>query len=149
MASVDNLPSCSKVASSALLHSCSQLGHSDAISVDKGLDTMLDNTKSIYATRLAICELIEAKAPIPISCSTFRPTHDNAKGGFFKGLFSVHRTSNPVPYYDVYDKETSEQLEECKSSLYQKSQMWTSYSNARQNAVIMCHAMRAEIERGE
>lgn len=148
MNSVDNIPSCTKVASSALLSSCSQLGHSDAISIDQGLDTMLDNTKSIYATRLAVCELIEANAAVPSACSSFKPTKVNTKEGFFRGFFTANGPTRPIAYYDIYDKQTADQLDACKSSLHKQPQSWTSYSNARQNAVVMCHAMRAEIERG-
>lgn len=46
------------------------------------------------------------------------------------------------------DKVGIRHIRECLQSLESRPQWWTSYSNSRQNAAIMCQAARADIEKG-
>jgi hypothetical protein len=48
-----------------------------------------------------------------------------------------------------YDDIKGQQLGQCLKSLESRPQWWTSYSNNRQNAVVMCQAARGQIEKGE
>lgn len=148
MQSVDKLPSCNYIASRALINSCSQLDQSSTTGHGEGLDIILDQAKAIYGARLAVCELLEANSPVPSTCSAFKPNPRNTRKQGFRGFFSSHGPSTPVALYEIYDEETAKHLKTCSASLASKPQWWTSYSNARQNAVAMCHAMRAEVEKG-
>lgn len=148
MDSVDKMPSCQKLASAAIVNSCSNLNHKSTLSTDQGVDAMLEKAQSIYAARLAVCELIDVNAPIPDACNPFRPSQRNTRKTGFSGWFNNNGPTDPVPYYEVYEDETAQHLDLCASSLASKPQWWTSYSNARQNGLMMCYAMRAQIERG-
>ncbi|KAL1306044.1 hypothetical protein AAFC00_004171 [Neodothiora populina] len=149
MQSVNNMPSCAKVASAALLNSCAQLDSDAAAKMNEGLDIMLDKSKSIYATRLAVCEILDVGAHITSACSTFKPKTRNSRTSGFTAYIRRQKTSPSMAHYDVYDQETIKQLDSCKATLHATPQSWTSFSNARQNAVVMCNAMRAEVERDD
>jgi hypothetical protein len=146
MNKVENLPSCQKLASQALLNTCSEIDHETSLATSKGIDVLLERSKSIYATRLAICELMDASANIPATCSPFRPVEQASRvngfrGFIFKGRVDKSNTQHPL--------DQSKDLERCSASLSLNPVWWTSYSNARQNAVLLCHSMRAELDKGE
>lgn len=152
MENVNKLPSCNKVASGALLNSCSALegtvsGHENDIS--RGPDLLLDEAKSIYAARLAVCELSGAKAPVPQACKNFLPTEKNTRKAGIRGFFTANGPSKPTNSYQEYELITEQDLDNCLAALESRPQWWTSYSNARQNAIVMCHAMRSEVEKDE
>ncbi|KAK5141615.1 hypothetical protein LTR04_002533, partial [Oleoguttula sp. CCFEE 6159] len=142
-------PSCNRIATATLLNSCSSLdAHGGA---DKSsTESILDEVKSVYAARLAVCELTGAKATIPDQCSSFVPVErDGKRQGFGGFLRRKGRRSKATEYTADYDDITEVQLEQCLRALESRPQWWTSYSNARQNAVIMCQATRSEIEKDE
>ncbi|KAI9733907.1 MAG: hypothetical protein M1834_002562 [Cirrosporium novae-zelandiae] len=113
-------PPCNQQAAKALLKSCSAIdGTTKAKS--RELEPQLERTKSIYAARLAICEISGAGADVPPQCV---PMMSNAGG---------------------YNHDS--QLSSCLQELQSTPQWWTSYSNSRQNAVVMCHAARIGIEK--
>lgn len=151
MATVEKLPSCNRVASAALLNSCSGLDSSALTEAesDKGSDLLLGEAKAIYAARLAVCELLEANTEIPQACSTFVPTKKNTRKQGIRGFLTPNGVTAPVVHYLYYDEVTDRHLKQCSAALGSKPQWWTSYSNARQNAAVMCHAMRADVEKGE
>ena len=146
MHKVEKLPSCQKLASQALLNTCSELDHATSLATDKGIDVMLERSKSIYATRLAICELMDANANIPPSCSPFRPIEQASKYNGFRGFIVNGRFTKPTAPRSFDD---SGDLDHCSASLSSNPVWWTSYSNARQNAVLLCHSMRAELDKGK
>lgn len=146
--SVKNLPSCYKVASAALLNSCSELDQSSKPDTEHGIGTMLEKAKSIYATRLAICELLETNVPIPQSCSPFKPTEHTGRMTGFRIPFTRSKNSAPNAQYQDYDDTTEKYLGRCTADLSLRPQWWTTYSNAKQSALFMCHAMRAQLEKG-
>lgn len=47
------------------------------------------------------------------------------------------------------DEVPKELLEQCLRTLESRPQWWTSYSNSRQNALVICHASRIETEKEE
>lgn len=145
MDKVEKLPSCQKLASQALLNTCSEIDHATSLATDKGVDVMLERSKSIYATRLAICELMDANADIPPSCSLFRPVEHASKANGFRGFVVHGRFTKPKKPHNFDD---GRDLDQCSLSLSSNPVWWTSYSNARQNAVLLCHSMRAELEKG-
>ncbi|GAB7349381.1 hypothetical protein MBLNU459_g8506t1 [Dothideomycetes sp. NU459] len=149
MQSVQNIPSCYKMASAALLNSCSELDQSSILNTETGTGTMLEKAKTIYATRLAICELLEAKVPIPDSCSQFRPSERTGRMTGFRIPFVRSKFSAPNTQYQHYDDTTEKFLDSCTADLHSEPQWWTSYSNAKQNAVVMCHAVRAQLDKDD
>jgi hypothetical protein len=150
LASLENSPSCNRLATVHLLSSCQSLsgGQSTKSSASKNPAKKLDQLKSLYAARLAVCELVGAGIPAPVSCSTLLPpsTKGNSQvSGWLKRF-------NPTKwdYENQLDGKASKTtLGECLRALESRPQWWTSYSNGRQNAAVMCQAARGEIEKGE
>ncbi|PGH08205.1 hypothetical protein GX51_01359 [Blastomyces parvus] len=128
LASMKSSPSCNRLAATNLILSCQSLGGDDGAQKD-GLSDSLDKLKSLFAARLAVCELIGAGAAIPEQCSPILIAHQ------------TYRHPNGD------DPVQSSRLEPCLKSLESRPQWWTSYSNSRQNAAVMCQAARTEIER--
>ncbi|OJD27515.1 hypothetical protein ACJ73_01102 [Blastomyces percursus] len=126
--SLKSSPSCNRLAATNLILSCQSLGGDDGTQKD-GLSDPLDNVKSLFAARLAVCELTGAGAAIPVECSPILITHPTYR--------------HPV----AEDPVQPSHLKPCLKSLESRPQWWTSYSNSRQNAAIMCQAARTEIER--
>ncbi|THC95915.1 hypothetical protein EYZ11_004601 [Aspergillus tanneri] len=102
----------------------------------------LEHIRSLYAARLAICELNEAGASTPPPCLpvTISPHHR-------KGIFGFSSKYKP----EINNAETlpKELLASCLKTLESRPQWWTSYSNSRQNAVVICQAARVENEKEE
>ena len=139
--SMQTLPSCHQMAVSKLVTSCQSIGgRSDK--PDPHTFTTLEHIRSIYAARLAICELNEAGAAVPTSCHPITMRLPQKKGLF--GLSTGYKT-----HFNAAETVSKGQLESCLRSLESRPQWWTSYSNSRQNAVVICQAARFENEREE
>ncbi|EEQ88403.2 nuclear membrane fusion protein Kar5 [Blastomyces dermatitidis ER-3] len=126
--SMKSSPSCNRLAAANLILSCQSLGGDDGTQ-KAGLSDSLDNVKSLFAARLAVCELIGAGAAIPEQCPPILITHPTYR------------------HPDAEDPVQPSHLAPCLNSLESRPQWWTSYSNNRQNAAVMCQAARTEIER--
>jgi Tht1-like fusion protein len=132
--SMKSASSCNRIAATRLLTSCQ--------SIDNNADTAkedsmtLDQVKSLYAARLAICELTGAGATIPPTCSTLYITPDRSAKQDNLGS-------------EALDSSVPTMLHPCLKSLESRPQWWTSYSNSRQNAVVICQAARIELEKEE
>ncbi|KAI9835945.1 MAG: hypothetical protein M1819_001843 [Sarea resinae] len=150
--SMKSASSCYSRATATLLTSCQSLEGSapNEGPLVSGSEATLDEIKSTYAARLAVCELLGAGTAVPPNCSPMIPPHQSKakpKFGFFSGGGSPLTTTGGeiVPYPLVDDKH----LRQCLKSLESRPQWWTSYSNARQNAVVMCQAARTGVEKDE
>lgn len=147
--SMELSPSCNHLAALTLINSCQSLemsakGSSNAKT--KG-ELILDEVKSEYAVRLAVCELNGAKVNIPRECAVFIPS-SYACGKFrFRSLFTRQESRSHDEL--CYPEAASSQVIQCLRALESRPQSWTSYSNAKQNAVVMCQASRDAIERDE
>lgn len=134
-----------------MLHSCSALEGS--INHDShlpaGSDLLVEEESDIYAARLAVCELSSADFSVPIDCRSFVPTSGGKKATVFRGWLSSTGASKPRVANEYYDEVTEANLKQCRKALGSSGQAWTSYSNSRQNAVVMCHAMQSAVERDE
>lgn len=120
-------PSCHRLAASTLLDSCHSIDGSK-----HDATASLEHSRSIYAAQLAMCEIASAEATIPQSCS------------------SLALISEPKSYRTLSSKSVrKDQLSQCLQALEARPQWWTSYSNSRQNAVVMCQAARVDIEKGK
>lgn len=124
LGSMQSAPSCNRLAASNLLTSCKSI---EGPSAD--LENAIDDIKSVYAAQLAVCELQSAGALTPPQCALIIPTA---------------RDNQTKPYHKV----DTHHLGQCLRSLESRPQWWTSYSNNKQNAVVMCRAARVEVEKG-
>lgn len=142
-------PYCSKLAVSNLLGSCRSLSadHIDEVNDSHTPKLSLYQVKDIYAARLAVCELETASVAIPKSCKILQPSETKVKRTFY-GYLAAPQEQNGPPSLQ-FPKVRHDQVTRCVHELNATPQSWTSYSNARQNAVAICEAVRADIERGE
>jgi hypothetical protein len=138
-------PKCHYNAALKLLNDCKFI--ETATSETKGnYEATLDQVETVYAARLAVCELQGAYADIPPECNVVQATRDACvknQGSWFS------RQAMPQDGRLCYPESPDpKRFTKCLKSLFSKQQSWTSYSNARQNAVVMCHASRDAIEKG-
>jgi hypothetical protein len=142
--------SCSRIAAMSLLDSCQSLDPSPAEQQDpyQDVELDLDKVKVMYAARLAACELAEAKLNVPTQCTDFIPRESPCTRS--------RRWSKPWSKDDIpgrftdgwcYPEANQVQVISCLKALESRPQYWTSYSNAKQNAVIICQASRASIDK--
>ncbi|KAL8634933.1 MAG: hypothetical protein Q9228_007525, partial [Teloschistes exilis] len=128
-------PSCHRLAASTLMHSCQTVDGSSTNS-----EGSLEDLKSVYAAQLAICEVTEAGSGPPKSCDPFLPNEQLRLGQTLN-----HGLGQP----NGLGSKLKSQLSICLQSLESRPQHWTSYSNNRQNAVIMCQAARFHVDKDE
>lgn len=139
--SMNSSPSCNRVAATRLVTSCQDLGGRG--NTDPDTNQALDRIRSVYAARLAICELEGAGAVVPQPCVPVTvplPSPSASGFRFFQRFKSMDGDESILPQKD---------LEQCLRSLESRPQWWTSYSNNRQNAMIICQASRIETEKEE
>lgn len=150
LTSLQSSPSCTRLAASTLISSCRSFTEPSK-DTDRSLpdsEAALDDLKSIYAARLAVCELVGAGAAVPSFCAPLMPSDQaKIKRGFraFLKQGSGQRRATETNHDNIRGQE----LGQCLKSLESRPQWWTSYSNSRQNAAVICHAARAQIEKGE
>lgn len=139
--SMNSSPSCNRVAATRLVTSCQELGGKG--NTDPDTSQALDLIRSVYAARLAICELEGAGAAVPQPCIPVTvplPSPSPPGFRFFRRFKSMDYDETILP---------RQVLEQCLKSLESRPQWWTSYSNNRQNAMIICQASRIEAEKEE
>ncbi|QQK42626.1 Nuclear membrane fusion protein Kar5, putative [Penicillium digitatum] len=134
-------PSCNRLAATKLVDSC-QTFSDGKDSTQTESPERLDLFRSVYAARLALCEIDGTGTPMPPSCLPVTVSPPPQKNRF--GFLSRHRGSDSVS-----DEVPKELLEQCLRTLESRPQWWTSYSNSRQNALVICHASRIETEKEE
>ncbi|PWY83745.1 hypothetical protein BO94DRAFT_519292 [Aspergillus sclerotioniger CBS 115572] len=139
--SMNASPSCNRMAVSKLVASCQSIGGRSVTATTNTFVT-LEHVRSLYAARLAICELNEAGAAVPPPCIPITVQLPQKKG-----IFGI--SSNYKPRFNAVESVSKGQLETCLKLLESRPQWWTSYSNSRQNAVVICQAARFESEREE
>ena len=140
LTSMQAAPSCNRMAASALLAGCQTIDGSAA-----SFESSIEQAKSIYAAQLALCELQSAGSAIPHQCKSLEPTKTKARDPGPSGFANAARGQTSSGQIDV----TPSQLSQCLQALESRPQWWTSYSNSRQNAVVMCKAAREDIAKGE
>ncbi|KAJ5292773.1 uncharacterized protein N7443_008726 [Penicillium atrosanguineum] len=138
--SMTTSPSCTRIAATRLVTSCQSFGGKTRSEEEP--PEALDCIRSVYAARLAICELKGAGASIPAPCLpvTISPPSSKSRFGFMSKSNILGTGTDLVP---------KELLEQCLKALESRPQWWTSYSNSRQNAIVICQAARIEIEKEE
>ena len=140
-------PSCARFATATLLRSCQDVEGAVQSTRDdtESFEVTLDQLKSTYAARLAVCELIEAGASVPSECSSLTPAGRPRQE---RNLARILVRKTTMKSQDGMPNPDGATLKQCLTSLESRPQWWTSYSNNRQNAVVMCQAVRGQIERG-
>lgn len=142
---VEKLPLCPKIATAALVHSCSGMEESSSTNIDH----LFEQSKTVYAARLAVCELQDAFNPVPNECLSFVPTRENTRKQSIYGWLRADGPTEPITRFQDYEVVTEKNIQQCLTALGTKAQWWTSYSNNRQTAVVMCHAMSASVKKGK
>ena len=139
--SMESTPSCNRVAATRLMMSCQSIG-GKADNIGSKDYVALERVRSLYAARLAICELGAARVSISAPCNSIAVEPWPRKTLF--GLSTKHR-----PQSGIEHDFPQQALESCLKSLESRPQWWTSYSNSRQNAMVICQATRIENEKEE
>ena len=127
-------PSCHRLAASTLLNACQTFN-----APPDQAEESLEDIRSQYAAQLAICEIVSAGSDVPIQCRSLIP--------------STHTSTVTAPgpsgrAESTFRHTQKRHLGHCLKTLESRPQWWTSYSNNRQNAAVMCQAARVDIEKG-
>lgn len=144
VSSMQTAPACTRMAASHLMNECKLLEHAPDFAKSRP-EAYLDNVKTEYAAKLAVCELLSAQHPAnavpPLHCDILVPSSRACNKG---GWWSQSTTNTDK---QCYPEHKEYQYTQCLKTLRSLPQYWTSFSNARQNAVVMCQASRDAIER--
>lgn len=140
-------PRCHYQAALHLLNDCKFLENSSP-DVKANSEASLDDLETVYAARLAVCELMSANAAIPPDCKVVAASKEACikRRQGFGAWFS--QQEQPTGDTLCYPEANPKQFRRCMTAIFGQPQAWMSYSNARQNAVVMCHASRDVIEKG-
>ncbi|KAH7397017.1 hypothetical protein DE146DRAFT_633202 [Phaeosphaeria sp. MPI-PUGE-AT-0046c] len=144
--SMQTAPTCTRMAASHLMNECKLLEHAPDFAKSRP-DAYLDNVKTEYAAKLAVCELLSAQPTSPMAppnCDILVPTSRACSKG---GSWWYSRPETTLNEKQCYPDFKEHQYVQCLKTLQSSPQYWTSFSNARQNAVVMCQASRDAIER--
>lgn len=139
LSSMQASPSCNRLAASTLLYSCQNIE-----GPTRNIEASLDDIRSFYAAQLATCEITSAGLTIPQECKLLQPVNESP--GWQD---SQMRSGEDNVRFGIGREFGKRQLSQCLRSLESRPQWWTSYSNSRQNAMVMCHAARVDIEKDE
>ena len=139
LSSMQASPSCNRLAASTLLNSCQTIEKST-----RDIEASLDDIRSLYAARLAMCEISSTGSTIPHDCKLLKIVNEPEN---LRGSWSSSSEGNVR--FSIHENIEKRELSRCLQSLESRPQWWTSYSNNRQNAVVMCQAARVDIEKGE
>ena len=142
--SMQTAPTCTRMAASHLMNECKLLENAPEFAKTRP-EAYLDSVKTEYAAKLAVCELLSTQPPSsavpPTHCDILVPSSKACvKGGWW------HHTQ-PDTDRQCYQTYKEHQYRQCLKTLESSSRYWISFSNARQNAVVMCQASRDAIER--
>ncbi|KAL8887571.1 MAG: hypothetical protein Q9215_004887 [Flavoplaca cf. flavocitrina] len=126
-------PSCHRLAAATLIRSCQSI---DGSSLDP--EESLEDVKSLYAAQRALCEIMDAGSKSPQDCRVFVPSHSAQ---------SSRKVTRTFAHAGSTTSKIKGKLGLCLQALESRPQHWTSYSNNRQNAIVMCQAARIDIEK--
>lgn len=144
IASVKLSSPCASIAIEDLLASCQGLEVGTASQEMDDHSGPLEQVRTIYAARLAICEITEAGASLPSQCAAMAP--QACRSSRWSPWLRKQHDLKSHDRQLCFAPTSQTQLMTCLRALEARAQWWTSYSNARQNAVIMCQASRHTLE---
>ena len=122
LSSMETLPSCHRLSTATLLDSCQSI---DGSKPDASGE--IDDIRSIYAAQLAMCEISGAGSSNPSPCKALAPKGDSKARRY----------------------PSKDEISQCLQALESRPQWWTSYSNNKQNAIVICQAARVDIDKGK
>ncbi|EMD68271.1 hypothetical protein GGP41_001816 [Bipolaris sorokiniana] len=146
VSSMQNAPTCTHMAASHLMNECKLLEHAPEFTKSRP-EAYLDKVKIEYAAKLAVCELLSTQpvnSVAPPHCNILVPAAKHCDKG---GSWWLARPAMVSEDKQCYPDFKEYQYMQCLKSLQSTPQYWTSFSNARQNAIVMCQASRDAIER--
>jgi hypothetical protein len=135
--SLRSTPTCFEIAT-ALTNYCHSVGVDSEHVKDRAVE--LENSRKLFAIRLAFCELKPANPSLPAQCSAIISSGDT-KEHWYQRKSQVNETFAPPKTVDL-----------CLDAVYRvkdHSEWWTSYSNNKQNVDAWCHLSRVAIEKEE
>jgi hypothetical protein len=142
--SMQTAPTCTRMAASHLMNECKMLENAPDFAKNRP-EAYLDSVKTEYAAKLAVCELLSTQPPSsavpPMHCDILVPS---SKACVKSGWWHHAQPDTDKQCYQTYKEH---QYRQCLKTLESSSRYWISFSNARQNAVVMCQASRDAIER--
>lgn len=145
LASFETLPSCNRQAWSQLISSCSDLDTLyDSSEPVQSSELAADDTQSVFATRLAICELSAVSTEVlPSTCAALL-TSDGGESPEMNGK-REHKTH---PSFFSGPSLLSRH-KACLADIFRDTRFWTSYSNSLQNARTICEVSKKHVEKDE
>ncbi|KAL8868928.1 MAG: hypothetical protein Q9198_008019, partial [Flavoplaca austrocitrina] len=126
-------PSCHRLTAASLIRSCQSI---DGSSLDP--EESLEDVKSLYAAQRALCEIMDAGSKSPQDCRVFVPSHSAQ---------SSRKVTRSFTHAGSTTSKIKGKLGLCLQALESRPQHWTSYSNNRQSAIVMCQGARIDIEK--
>jgi hypothetical protein len=131
---------CHQAAGLQMIASCQSVNSENPTSTKS--EEALDRYKSAYAARNAMCELYEAGLPVNPQCLALMSfTADFELGSGPMLATSTHGSSAEII--------NTRDLNRCLSALHKDTRSWTSYSNSKQNAAVLCEGSRLAIQKQE
>ncbi|KAK8157780.1 hypothetical protein BKA80DRAFT_312207 [Phyllosticta citrichinensis] len=147
---MESSPACQQLATTTLIDSCQSLDLMAGSDSHSASQNLMDVIKKEYSARLAVCELQGIKDGVPRECSPFVPSVDACRSSQPRGFFDRYmKQKKGGPRRLCYPNFTQQELKTCANALFNHPQRWTSFSNARSNAIIICQASRAAVENDE
>lgn len=143
---LETAPTCNKLASSALIHTCA-ISKVDREAPESAEDTLVGE-KTLFAARFAVCELSDSadRSLVPADCALFILTESNTKQKCWFGCGTVKGREKPFARYPEYDQATRQHRDRCVKALQSSPVTGISYSNAKQTAHQWCSIARVDIE---
>ncbi|OAL53888.1 hypothetical protein IQ07DRAFT_584478 [Pyrenochaeta sp. DS3sAY3a] len=142
--SLQSAPTCTRMAAGHLMNECKLLEHAPDFAKSRP-EAYLDNVKTEYAAKLAVCELISIQGGNPVPpphCEILVPSSRAC------GTSTWFHARAEVPNgKQCYPEFSERQYTQCLKGLQSSSKFWISFSNARQNAMTICQASRDGIDR--
>ncbi|KAF2657914.1 hypothetical protein K491DRAFT_776820 [Lophiostoma macrostomum CBS 122681] len=141
--SIEQAPACEHLAAVNLINDCNSLVRDPQDTSSKS-EQLLEAVKTEYAARLAVCELSPVRSGVPRACSLLIPTPNACRK---TGFISYWRQQEQESEQLCYPSMTPAKFQGCLDALHKDKSAWNSYSNSRQNAVVICQATRESTER--
>lgn len=140
--SFDTLPSCARQAWSQLISTCSDL---DTFSnTADSHEQVVDDVRSVFATRLAVCEIAAVSAELlPATCAIL------IKSDIGQSSSTRSKREQQTHHSFTSDSQLHHHHKVCLQDLFQDTRFWTSYSNSVQNARAICEASKKHIDKDE
>lgn len=139
-------PSCHRQAATGLIQAC------EAIPAEAKVEVMVQETKELFAVRIAICELDADETTqsnvVPSACKEFHPTTCTEASTSWTRYWQPPEKQSIAAEKQCFPATSRKQVRSCIKALQNHPQSWTSYSNALQNVGVVCQATRNAREKG-